>query len=181
MSEVIKPELDIFQLLPVQDQIIKDNWVDIYPASTHYNTGPLEFDIVANDSDYLDLNDTILYVHASIVSGSGNALSTEAAKKEDAAFVNIALYSMFSDVLVYMDGDHVDGGDQLYPYKAIITNLFFYSGNTLSQQMISSGYAKDKPGKMDHVTSANEGFTKRAGWASDHEYIGRLLNDAFQQ
>ena len=28
--------------------------------------------------------------------------------------------------------------------------------------MISSGYAKDTPGKMDDVTSANTGFATRA-------------------
>ena len=38
--------------------------------------------------------------------------------------------------------------------------------------MISSGYAKDTPGKIDDVTSVNKGFTKRAAWATGHEYMG---------
>ena len=101
MADFIKSELDIFQPPLTQNQIIKGNWVDIYPSNTHYNTGPLEFDIVANDTDYLDLNDTILYIHASIVSGSGNALGAETGKVETAAFVNMVLYSVFRCIGLY--------------------------------------------------------------------------------
>lgn len=170
------PELAIFDPPEVQTAVEKGVWVDVFPANLNLNAGKIEFEIVAND-EYIDLNDTILTVNASVVKATdGGAL----AQTDDVAFINAPLYSMFSDVLVYLNGERVDGGDQVYPYKAMISMLFAYSNNALSQQMLSAGYIKDTAGEMDSPEK-NAGRKARGKWNVGRTYIGRLLIDTFQQ
>ena len=133
-----KPELAIFDYPEVQTVIERGVWIDVYPSSVHYNKGPLEFEIVGND-DYLDLNDTILYINASVVKegdATAGGRNVALATSDDAAFVNMPMHSMFSDVMVYLNDTKVDGGDQFYPYKAMISNLFGYSASTLSTNAV---------------------------------------------
>ena len=176
MSEVFMPELAIFDPPEVQTSVQKGVWLDVFPANLNLNAGTIEFEIVANDQ-YIDLNDTILTVNASVVKAAdGGAL----VQTDDVAFINAPMCSMFSDVLVYLNGERVDGGDQVHPYKAMISMLIAYSNNALSQQMLSAGYVKDTAGEMDSP-ERNAKRKARGKWNVGRTYIGRLLIDTFQQ
>jgi hypothetical protein len=177
MTEVFKPELALFDPPEVQTAIVNGAWADIYPSGSNLNTGEIEFEIVGNN-DYVDLNDTVLTVNASIVTAA-NGAALDAT--DDVAFINAPLYSMFSDVKVILNGVRVDGGESNYPYKAMMSMLFSFSKSTLDQQMFSAGYIKDVAGKMDSDVQANSAHEKRSKWNAGHTFIGRLMNDTFQQ
>ena len=61
--EAFKPELNLFGPPEVQSSIVKSNTIDVLPTTLNLNSGPLEFEINGNE-DYIDLNDTMLYVNA---------------------------------------------------------------------------------------------------------------------
>ena len=119
--EVVKQDLALFKPPEVQTAFVKGAWIDIFPLNLNLNSASIEFEMVAN-ADYIDLNDTILSINAGIVKGDGGALTaiTALSAGNDAAFVNYPLHSMFSDVMVYFNGERVDGGDQYYAYKAML-------------------------------------------------------------
>ncbi len=172
--EVFRSELNIFDPPEIQSAIHKGVYVDVFPLSQHLNTGIIEFEIHGG-SEYIDLNDTMLCVNASVVNADGTAIATET----EAAFINAPLYTMFSDVSVYFNDRKVSGGDQLYPYKSLITLLLSYSKGTLKQQIASCGFAMDDATRMDATTNTAHGTRK--AWNNGRTYMGRLLSDVFQQ
>ena len=173
--EVFKPELALFNPPEIQSAVTKGGWVDIYPTNSKLTTGPIEFFIVAND-DYLDLNDTLLYITVRILTDRGNKV---AAATDPVAFINMPLYSLFSDVDVFLNETKCDSGDGLYGYNALFTNMFAYSSTTLQNQLLSTGYAKDEAGKFDD--KENSGFLRRKATNSGTTYFGRLMCNVFQQ
>ena len=178
--ELFKPELSIFDPPTIQRSVEKSILIDVYPNSTNYNTGAIEFELVATD-DYIDLNDTVLNTVASVTQADGSALKTTQAD-HDVAFVNAPLYSMFQDVIVHFNDKRVYGGDQLYGYKSMLGLLFSYSDAVLKQQVVSSGFMKDIAGQMDAAgATGNSAHVSRFGWNSSKLYIGKLLVDIFQQ
>jgi len=92
---VVKTELMLFNGLPIQNAVEKGQWIDIHPTNSTAGKGPIEF-TYSGGIEYIDLNDTELYVLASIVKADGSPYS----EPVDIAFVNNSLHSMFSDVFV---------------------------------------------------------------------------------
>jgi hypothetical protein len=177
--EAYRSELSIFDPPEIQSSTEKGHCDTISPAiGSALNVGYIEFEILGGDN-YIDLNDTMLFVDASVVNADGSALSTETGKAVDAAFANAPLHTMFSDVLVYFNDTKVSGGDQLYAYKAIATLLLSYSKRTLQQQISSTGFIMDQASKMDEA--ANTGHVARKAWNAGKLYMGRLQIDVFQQ
>ena len=178
--EVTKPELTIFNPPEIQSGIVKGTWVDIYPMNAKLMSGPIEFNIIAND-DYLDLNDTMLYISVRIYKDRVKMELLNAATADDIAFVNIPLYSLFSDLDIYMNDQHVEHGDGMYGYSCLLSNLLSYSKTTLENQLLSTGFVKDEAGKMDDKT--NSGLVKRKAWnaSQPNVFFGRLLSNVLQQ
>ena len=173
--EVFKPELSLFSPPEVQSAVVKGGWVDIYPSNSKLTSGPIEFFIVANE-DYLDLNDTLLYITVRVLKDRTGA---PVAAADSVALINMPLYSLFSDVEVYLNDTKCDPGDGMYAYNALFSNMLSYSSLTLNNQLISAGYAKDEAGKLDDKD--NTGFQKRKSWNNGATFFGRLLCNVFQQ
>ena len=157
----------------MQSAVERANWVDVYPTTLNLNSGYIEFEIVATD-EYIDLNDTMLTVTAAILAADGAAHD---ATKVDAAFVNMPLYALFSDAVVFFNDDRVAGGDQTFAYKAIMSTLLSNNEALLKQQGISCGFIKDIAGSMDVTTATGHGDRKK--WLAGKMFMGRLLLDIF--
>src|SRR5271156_782267 len=112
---------------------------------------------------------------------SCSALATVSGK-DDVAFVNNVMHSVFSDVQVMLNGRSVEGvQDGLYPYKAYIHNLFNYSKDVQTQQLFSQGFVRDDYDKMDAAT--NTAFVTRKGWnavGAERKFFGKLICGMFQ-
>ena len=172
---VVKTELMLFNGLPIQNAVEKGQWIDIHPTNSTAGKGPIEF-TYSGGIEYIDLNDTELYVLASIVKADGSPYS----EPVDIAFVNNSLHSMFSDVFVKLGNETVEGGDSVYAYKAMLSTLFGYSESTIKTQLPSVGFIKDQGGKME--SRENKGFIERKNWtnAGTREFQGKLFVDLFQ-
>ena len=176
--EVFKPELAIFNPPEIQTSIINGAMIDIRPENVDVNQGPLEFEIKASDHDYLDLNDTMLYIKLRIFKGENKA---SLIGTDDVAFINLPLYSIFSDVTVKFNGVEVDSSYGFYGYNSIITSLISYSQDTLENQLQPFiGFVKDESGKMDD--KSNTGHVARKAWSTaPMEFMGRLQCNVLQQ
>src|SRR5271167_3439671 len=112
---------------------------DIHPINSSTGKGPLEF-AYNGGIEYIDLNDTELYLLVSIVKGDGSPYT----EPVDVALVNNSLHSMFSDVFVRLGNECIEGGDSTYPFKAMLSTLFGYSESTMKTQLPSVGFIKDQ-------------------------------------
>ena len=68
--------LCLFDKPPVQTDIQRNTVVDYYPVSTLSGGGPIEFHIPGNTEEYIDLNDTQLYVKLKVTRADGKAVES---------------------------------------------------------------------------------------------------------
>ena len=176
VAEAYRSEIALFNPPEVQTTITKGAWVDIYPMNSDLMAGPIEFNIIPNE-DYLDLNDTILTIKVKVFK---DHLKTPLGANDDVAFINMPLYSIFSNIDVFFNDVRVDGGDDMYGYHSILKHLMDYSANTLENQFLPTGYAKDQADKMDDKN--NTGHVSRKVWNSGSAHLsGKLQSNIFQQ
>ena len=188
MGEVFKPELALFMSPDVQSSIEKGGWVEVLTENMQLNTGIFEF-MIAGTDEYIDLANTYISINASVCNADGTAIvapaaatsSSAAVAGTDVAFVNFVLHSMFQDITVYLNGEKVCGGDQVYPYKCMMSTLLAYSDAGLKQQFTAAGFIKDTAGQMDGVDEKSLGYVERKKWNSGRLYMGKLLPELFQQ
>jgi hypothetical protein len=174
-----KSELLLFQPKPYQVSMVRGGWVDYYPLSTITNDGKIDFEINTGDDEYLDLNDTALYVKFSIENGQDAFKATDSV-----APVNLILSSMFRDITLSLNHTQIETMDNNYPYKAMMTTLLQYTADVASSQFAAAGWYPDTAGKMDTLTGANHGFKTRSELCQGskvQEVMGPLFCDFFTQ
>lgn len=173
-----KSEILLFN--PTFKQVTMENakWVDYHPISSITSNGPIKFKI--KNGDYLDLNDTALYVKYKIKRSGGNDLDTT----DVCAPVNMMLSSLFSDVKLSLGGTDVEKTNSLYPYKALMTALLQYDKLAKDTHLRASGYCQDTAGQFEALGDKNEGFKTRSTWTANSqevELMGPLFLDLFTQ
>lgn len=174
-------ELEFFDPINKQVLLDKSQWVDIYPLNNLSPNGPIEFNINGSADELLDFNNTMLSLQLKIVNATGDA---NLIADDVVAPVNNWLHSCFSDVILTIGGTQVEGGNQVYPYKAYLINLLTHGETSKKTHLKSSGWYKDTSGKMNLGTAANVGFTARKtlkGTSATVDLCGPLLLDFFMQ
>lgn len=174
-------ELEFFD--PINKQVILDKaqWVDVHPLNNLSSSTPIEFNINGSPEELLDFNNTMLSLQVKIVNSTANA---NLANTDVVAPVNNWLHSTFSDVILTIGGTQIEGGNQIYPYKAYMTNLLTHGVSSKDTQLKSSGWFKDTTGHMNSGADANTGFTARKTLKGDSVVVdlcGPLLLDFFMQ
>ncbi|XP_066566331.1 uncharacterized protein F54H12.2-like [Amia ocellicauda] len=76
-GECTKSELDLFQLAPTQTSFEKSIYVEVLPLTALSDNAPLEFYITGNGEDYLDLNNTVIYLTCKITKHDGTDLALD--------------------------------------------------------------------------------------------------------
>ena len=179
----LNTELDLFSLPGTQTSIENGVYVEYNPISSLGDGTPIEFDINGSGQDYLDLNDTQLYVCAKITSDNGTAIPADA----DVGPVNNTLHSLFSEVEVMVNGTLITSTNNTYSYRAYLETLLSYGTDAKTSQLQSAMYFKDTPGVMDSIVgenAVNSGLVKRAAFfarSSTVEMMGRIHSDIFLQ
>ncbi|XP_054842584.1 uncharacterized protein F54H12.2-like [Eublepharis macularius] len=181
-EECVKSELDLFQIAPTQTSIEKSVYIEVPPLSALTGSAPLEFFIAGNGEDYLDLNNTLLYVKCKITQEDG----TDIAQNARVALVNYPIASIFSQLDVTLGDRLISQSNNCYPYRALIETVLNYSFEILSTQFSSGGFYKDTASLMDStlLNQGNKGFAKRALLAAESktvDLLGHLHADIFFQ
>jgi hypothetical protein len=140
--------------------------VDVLPIASLEGSGPVEFNIVGTQDEYFDLNETALYVKIKVVKNDGSNLDA-AAKPYP---TNLTLAALFSDVCLTLNDTVVEGGHNLYPYKAMMSCLLQFDESMKKTQLEAAGYNPDT--------------TERTAWlagSKSREFMGPLYLDMFSQ
>ena len=184
--ECTKSELDLFSLPPTQTSIDKGQWVEYHPISTISDGGPIEFFISGSGDEYMDLNQTQLYIQAKITKADG----TDLTDADQVGPVNLFLQSLFNQVDVSLNDRLISPSTPTYPYRAMIETLLSYGSDAKRSQLTSSLFYKDTSGRFDNGNplaadgEVNEGLKKRHKFTKHSnvvDMIGPIHSDIFFQ
>jgi hypothetical protein len=144
-----KTELRIFdEILP---QVVARNasFVDISPKnSLSEKNQTIEFNIAGSESDYLDLNDSILYIQYNVKAAEGAKALAETSVVTP---VNFFMNALFKDVSLYLNDEKIEGGQGMYPYKSTIETIFGFDRDAKFYQVKASGYEEDSTKRKDWI------------------------------
>ncbi|XP_019375886.1 PREDICTED: uncharacterized protein F54H12.2-like [Gavialis gangeticus] len=171
-----------FHFAPTQTCIEKSLYVEIPRLSAITKSSPLDVFIPGNGKDYMDLNNTLLYLCCKIVKGNGTDLDAGAA----VGLVNFPLASVFSQLDVILGDGLISQNNNCYPYRAFIESVLNYSNDTLATQFSASLFYKDTQGHHEMVAQDgdNQGFRRWANLTDRSkkiELLGHLHSDLFFQ
>jgi len=164
--------LRLFKPKTFPQELLGNEYITLKPYHKLPERGPIEF-VLKDNKEYINLAETTLSVKCKIVNADGSPI--EVKNENQVAFVNNAMHSMFRDVELQINSKRLEGGDNTYPYKSLITSLFRYSKETQEGQLFSVGFVRDDHAAMDSVT--NTGFLKRKEWTAAgavKEFKGKL-------
>ena len=170
--------LCLFDEADVQMDIIRTNRVKY--TSTQKSDSTVEFNIIATPDEYVDLSDIRINLKLKIKKKDGKAWD---AAKDDVAFINQPLSSIFKDVFLSLGSTQVEGGQHLYAYRAYLTSLLQFHPSAKKTHMEAWGWSEDTAGKFSDLTN-NEGHKYRKGETEEGKtwgVEGPLFIDLTQQ
>lgn len=181
-EECIKSELDLFTVPMTQTAIEKNTYIEIPPLSAISDSTPLEFFIAGNGEDYVDLNNTLLYMRVKITNPDGSNIRDGT----PVGLVNYPGNTIFSQVDVSLGDRLISQSTNTYPYRCIIECLLNYGKDTLESVFSAGLFYKDSAGHMDvgDPAGANIGLTKRAAFSNESavvELLSPIHSDIFFQ
>lgn len=93
-EECLKTELDLFTVPPTQTALERNTYIEVPPLSAILDSAPLEFFIVGTGEDYIDLNNTLLFLWLKITNADG----TDIADGDPVSLINYPGATIFSQV-----------------------------------------------------------------------------------
>ena len=147
-----KSELRIFDNELPQVVVEAASFVDINPTtSLSENASTIEFFINGSETEYLDLNDTLLYLCLHVTGADGKALGTTSLVAPANYFMN----ALFSDVTLQLNDTVVEGGNQLYAYKSTFESIFGFSSEAKKMQLRAMGFNDDEALRKKWIMDKN--------------------------
>ena len=177
-----KSELDLESVPGLQVAIDSDYWVTVGPKSVLDGESPIEFEVPASGSDYLDVSRCMIKVRVRIrnVDGTDLAVGTGGDQHGAVSVANLALHSLFSQVDLMLN-DTLVSSTATYPYRAYMTTLLSYgkaAKDTWLQYM--EGFYKEDAGL--HDDKANKAVKAKADMLKGtFTLMGRPHIDLFHQ
>jgi len=98
------------------------SWIEYHPLTAVRDGGPIEFEISSSGKDYIDFENSVLYVKAKITAYDGGNLVADAAVGP----MNLFLHSLFSQVDISLNGTLITPSTNTYPYRAMLETLLSY-------------------------------------------------------
>lgn len=137
-----KSELCIFNTPMPQVVVENGTFETIFPTTNVFSKTDeldVEFNIIGSNTDYLDLNDTLLFVEIKIELPDDKKLEKDA----DVVPTNYLFQSLFKDAVLYLNGEKIEGGSNTYHHKALLETIINYNSDTKKTSLASIGYDSD--------------------------------------
>ncbi|XP_073668378.1 uncharacterized protein F54H12.2-like [Paramisgurnus dabryanus] len=144
-GECIKSELDIFTVPPTQTSLEKNDYLEVPPLSAISDSAPLEFFIAGTGEDYLDLNNTMLFLRLKITRPNGADIADPA----PVGLINYAGATLFSQLDISLGDRLISQSSSTYTYRCIIECLMNYSKDALESLFTPGLFYKDTAGHTD--------------------------------
>lgn len=132
-----KSELCLFDRPSPQAVIEHGAFEDIYPRNSITDAGSssIQFYINGSQTEYLDLNDTLLYIQLKVVNNLGENLG-----ESEVIPNNFFFQTLFKDVELIFNSIKVEGSNDRFAHKALIETLINYDGDTKRTSLGGMGY-----------------------------------------
>ena len=179
-AESTTSQLDLFSVPPSQTSLEEGSFTEYHPISVLTSTGPIEFTISAENSNYIDLANSFLYVRASVTTAAGADLEKNAEIAPECNF----LHTLWTQVDVYLNGSLVTQSNNNYPYRAYIENLLSFGQEAKKSQLSALLWHRNTSEHFDTRGATNLGYTKRKALAEESkemDMMGKLHLDLFFQ
>ena len=119
--------LELFTVPSTHISTEASRYVEHKPVSNLDKGCDVHFKIKADESEYLDFSQSLLYLKCIILATNGGPLKRKAADDDDTVPdrsivfpVNHLIGAMFKQVEVYLGGRLVSSNDTMYPYRAFL-------------------------------------------------------------
>ena len=155
---------------PSQTSLEDSSFTEYHPVLVLTSTGPIEFTISAENSNYIDLVNNFLYVRASVTTSNGADLAKTAEIAPECNF----LHTLWSQVDVYLNGSLVTQSKKNYPYRAYIENLLSFGQEAKKSQLSTLLWHRNTSGHFDSCAAANKGYTQRKALAAESKEIDTM-------
>ena len=179
-AESTTSQLDLFSVPPSQTSLEDGNFTEYHPVSVLTSTGPIEFTVSVENSNYINLANSFLYVRASVTESDGSDLAKDVEIAPECNF----LHTLWSQIDVYLNGSLVTQSNNNYPYRAYIENLLSFGQEAKTSQLSALLWYRNTSGHFDSCTAANTGYTQckvLAAESKEIDMMGKLHIDlAFQ-
>ena len=170
LVESTTSQLDLFSVPPSQISLEDGSFTEYHPISVLTSTGPIEFTVSAENSNYIDLANSFLYVRASVTTSNGADL----AKTVEIAPKYNFLHTLWSQVDVYLNGSLVTQSNNNYPYRAYIENLISFRQEAKNSQLSALLWHRNTSGDFDSCAAANKGYTQCKALAAESKEIDMM-------
>jgi hypothetical protein len=154
---------------------------EYHPTSAITSTSPIEFNIPANDSQYLDLSRTRIKLRLKIQSAAKTDLAVENDKtKLNYAPANYIIASAFESVKVHVADTEITTKNSLYPYQAYLETLLSYGSDYKKGQAEAGGFYRVK----NELKQDDDGWVSRktlCDASKEFEVMGRPHGEIFNQ
>ena len=180
LAESTTSQLDLFSVPPSQTSLEEGSLTEYHPVSILTSTGPIEFTISAENSNYIDLANSFLYVRASVTTAAGADLAKNVEIAPECNF----LLTLWTQVDVYLNALLVTQSNNNYPYRAYIENLLSFAQEAKKSQLSALLWHRNTSEHFDTRGATNLGYTKRKALAAENKEIdmmGKLYLDLFFQ
>lgn len=161
---VVVDQLKLFSVPNTESAVVRNEWIEYRPLGQVTDASPVEFRIVPQENQYVDLKRSLLKVAFKVVKADG----TDVGVADEVGIINNVLSSLFSQDDVFLNQVLVSPSSNNYPYKAYL-DLLLNQNQLNNKQTQSSIYYKDTSGYMDETdvsTGGNLGLIKRYGLVS---------------
>ena len=126
------------------------------------STGPIQFMVSAENSNYIDLANSFLYVRASVTTSNGADLAKTAKIAPECNF----LHPLWSQVDVYLNSSLVT--------QSNIENLLSFGQEVKNSQLSALLWHRNISGHFDSCAAANKGYTQRKALAAESKEIDMM-------
>ena len=179
-AESTTSQLDLFSVPPSQTSLEEGSFIKYHPVSVLASTDLIKFTISAENSNYIDLDNSFLYVRASVTTAAGADLAKNLEIAPDSNF----LHTLWTQVDVYLNGSLVTQSNNNYPYRAYIENLLSFGQEAKKSQLSALLLHRNTSEHFDTREATNLGYTKQKSLAAESKEIdmrGKLHLDLFFQ
>ena len=141
--------LEWFQVSPTQTAIERSFETEYQPLTPIADGQAVEFSVPASVTEYIDLQNTKLYVKFKLTNAAGGDLVAE----DVVAPINDIFNSMWSNVELKLNGRLISQSSNTHGYTSIISHLIHDSDESLNSERAMRLIYKDSANQMD-VTEA---------------------------
>ena len=177
-------QVAIFTVKPTDASVVSRQNVDFGPIAAIRPFAPIEFNIMGNNSNYIDMKNIRLHIKVKLVKSNGDNITED----DDVALCNMPISSLFSSCELYLQQRRVDTCS-LYPYRAMIDTLLFSESDEMSGELTlglfdketcgTLGVTKPNPdsGNMNMWLQARAQYTRES---KEVELVGKVHLDVFK-